>query len=304
YFTLHKVLVTLIKLLAPVIPFLTEEMYQNLVAASNPSAPESIHHCDFPHVEETFVDENLVNVVDHVIAIVKAGRALRNMSNIKVRQPVAELLVRIDSSMNIDALKNNEQHIKEELNIKKLTFVVDESEIARYELKIDYKKLGPKYGKDLPQIQKSLAGMPATDLVKKLRAQLPVELMLDGRDVVLNYDEVTVEIKSRDNFVVLESDGMLLGLNTLLTEDLLSEGIARDLVRHIQELRKEADFEMSDRILLYYQGSEKIKSVFVQHAEYIKAETLSVEIIESASDDVFSKEIKLSGENVRLGVKK
>lgn len=304
YYTLHKVLVTLIKLVAPVIPFLTEEMYQNLIIATNSSAPESVHHCDFPEVEDVFVDEKLVHVVDQVIAIVKAGRALRNTSNIKVRQPVSELLVRIDSSMDIDALKINEHHIKEELNIKKLTFVNEESEIARYELKIDYKKLGPKYGKDLPQIQKSLAALPAQDVVKKVRAQAPVELQLNGRMITLNHDEMIVEIQSRDNFVVLESDGMLLGLNTHLTEDLLAEGIARDLVRHIQELRKESNFEMNDRIALYFQGSEKIKNVFIQHAEYIKAETLSLEISEAMSDDVFSKEIKLGGEIVRLGVKK
>ncbi|MCU0646316.1 MAG: DUF5915 domain-containing protein [bacterium] len=206
--------------------------------------------------------------------------------------------------MNFDALQKNEHHIKEELNIKTLTFVNDESEIARYELKIDFKKLGPKFGKDLPQIQKALAELPAKDVVKRLRAQLPVELKLNGREVALNFDEVTVEIKSREDFVVLESDGMLLGLNTHLTDELLAEGMARDLVRHIQELRKEANFEMNDRISLYFQGSEKIKNVFVQHADYIKAETLSVEISELFSDAVFSKDIKFSGESVRLGVKK
>ncbi len=304
YYTLHKVLVTLIKLLAPIIPFLTEEIYQNLIVASDPSAPESIHHCVFPKVEENFVDEQLVTEVDQVISIVKAGRALRNISNIKVRQPVSELVVRPDSSINVETLKKYEQHIKEELNIKNLTFASDDSELVNYELKVDFKKLGPKYGKDLPQIQKLLAELPVKEVVKKVRAQLGVELSLDGRNVVLAHDEIVIETKPKDNFVVQKSDGLMFGLNTYLTEDLLSEGVARDLVRHIQELRKEANFEMDDRIHLYYEGSEKIKQAVTQHSNYIKAETLSWDISDQVADGVFTMEVKLSGEKVRLGVRK
>jgi len=303
YFTLHKVLADLIKLLAPVIPFLTEEMYQNLVVASDASAPESIHHCDFPPVEEQFVDLQLVKDVDLVINIVKAGRALRNQGNIKVRQPLSELVVRPNGSMSLPSLKQYEQHIKEELNVKNLLFADDDAELVQHELKVDFKLLGPKYGKDLPQIQKSLAKMPVDEVVKKVRAQLVVELSFDGRSVVLNPDEIIIETKSRENFVVQESDGMLIGLNTYLNEELLSEGMARDLVRHVQELRKEADFEMNDRIHLYYDGSDKIRQAFTQFADYIKAETLSLDINNSVSDGLFVKEVKLSGEKVRLGVK-
>ena len=303
YFTLHKVLVTLIKLLAPVIPFLTEELYQNLVVASDPLAPESVHHCDFPRVEVQFVNEQLVKDVDLVISIVKSGRSLRNQGNIKVRQPLSELVVRPNGSMNVDSLKKYEQHIKEELNVKNLTFTSDDSKLVEYELNIDFKLLGPKYGKGLPQIQKSLAAMPVKQVVKKVQAQHGIELFFDGRTVVLNPEEIIIETKSRENYLVQESDGMLLGLNTYLTDELLSEGMARDLVRHIQELRKEADFEMNDRIHLYYEGSEKINQAFTEHADYIKAETLSLAINDSVAEDVVVKEIKLSGEKVKLGVK-
>jgi len=304
YYTLHHVLVTLIKLLAPVIPFLTEEMYQNLVVVNDSSAPESVHLCEFPQVDESLVDAQLVSDVDSVISVVKAGRALRNKSGIKVRQPVAELVVRPNASMNVDSLKKYEQHIKEELNIKMLSFIKDDAELAQYELKVDFKKLGPKFGKDLPLIQQALAELSATDVVKQLRAELPVEVKLDGKSVTLAHDEVVVETKSKENFIVQESDGSLLGLDTFLTEDLLSEGVARDLVRHIQELRKEADFEMNDRIHLYYEGSDKIKEAFRKHEKYIKAETLSLDIESNVIDDAFSKETKVSGENVTLGVKK
>ena len=304
YFTLQKTLLTLIKLLAPVIPFITEEMYQNLVAANDNTAPESIHHCDFPEIDKSLIDEKLVNDVDQVIRIVKAGRSLRNKSNIKIRQPLGELVIRPDASMNADSLTQYQYHIKEELNIKKLTFISDDSELAQYQLKVDFKKLGPKYGKDVPHIQNALVALEAKNVVKKIQAKLNVEVVVSGNTISLEPDEIVVETKAKENFVVAENDGALLGLNTLLTEELLSEGMARDLIRQIQELRKEADFEMNDRIHLFYEGSDKIKKAFTQHAEYIKAETLSLEIDTGISSEVFSKEIKLSGEMVKLGVKR
>ncbi len=303
YFTLHHVLVTLIKLLAPVIPFLTEEMYQNLVVSCDPSAPESVHHCDFPQVDQQFVDERLVKEVDRVIAIVKAGRALRNQTNIKVRQPLSELVIRPDGTMKLETLKKYEQHIKEELNVKNLIVVAEDADLVEYRLKIDFKLLGPKYGKDLPLIQKALLALPAHEVAKKVRAKLGVELSFDNRKVVLNPDEIIVETKAKENYAVQEVDGMLLGINTQLTEELLSEGLARDLVRHIQELRKEADFELNDRIHLFYEAPEKIEQAIAKHADYIKAETLSVAIHSQLENGVFTKEIKLGGEPVKLGVK-
>lgn len=304
YFTLHTALVTFIKLVAPIIPFMTEEMYQNLVASNDSAAPESVHLCDFPEVDENLVDEPLVEEVDQVIRLVKAGRALRNKSGIKVRQPVAELVIRPEAGIDADALKNYEQHIKEELNVKQVTYISDDAELVQYNLKVDFKTLGPKYGKDLPKIQKVLADLPVMEAVKRLRAQLGLPVQLNGRTVTLEHDEVVLETKPKENFLVLESDGSLLGLDTHLTDELLSEGVARDLVRHIQELRKEANFEMNDRIHLYYEGSDKIRNAFTQHAGYIKAETLSLDISDTVAGDAFSKEVKLSGEQVKLGVKK
>ncbi|OQX94854.1 isoleucine--tRNA ligase [candidate division KSB1 bacterium 4572_119] len=304
YYTLYKVLTDLIKLLAPIIPFITEEIYQNLVVATDSTAPESIHHCDFPQVDESLVDEQLVKNVDQLIRIVKTGRALRNKSSLKVRQPLSELVIKPDNSIDVDSLKKYESHIKEELNIKKLTVVNDKSALAEFELKIDFKKLGPKYGKDVPLIQKALTRLDISEVTKNIKAKLNTELQINEKSISLEPDEVTIETKPKENFVVLESDGSLLGLNTFLTDELLSEGVARDLVRHIQELRKDADFEMNDRIHLFYEGSEKIKNAFVQHADYIKAETLSLDISDNLVDNVVLKEVKLSGETVTLGVKK
>ncbi len=304
YFTLYHVLTELIKLLAPVIPFITEEIYQNMVAANDDSAPESIHHCDFPQVESEFIDDQLVADIDQVISVVKAGRSLRNTSNIKIRQPLSQLVIRADASLETDSLKKYEQHVKEELNVKKLTFVDKDEDLAQYEIKIDFKKLGQKYGKDLPKIQKALAALPVNDVAKKVKAQLNIDLEFDAQRVSLESDEVLVDLKPKPDFVVIENDGSLIGLDTKLTDELLSEGLARDLVRQIQELRKEANFEMNDRIELYYEGPEKVKSAFEKHEDYIKTETLSLDISETMPSDVFSKEIKLAGDKIKLGVKK
>ncbi len=152
--------------------------------------------------------------------------------------------------------------------------------------------------------QKALAELEAKEVVKQVRAQLNVEVKVDGKLISLEPEEVVVETKAKENYVVMENDGAMLGLNTFLSDELLSEGLARDLVRQIQELRKEADFEMNDRIHLFYEGADKIKHAFMRHEDYIKAETLSLNISDGVADGVFSKEVKLSGEMVKLGVKK
>ncbi len=304
YFTLHQVLVTLIKLLAPVVPFITEAMYQNLVASNDPSAPESVHHCDFPEVDERFVNDQLVQEVDQVIRIIQAGRALRNQSRIKVRQPLAEMVIKPPLALNVAALKKYEQHLKDELNVKQLSLVTDATRLVEYELKIDFKKLGPKYGKDLPVIQQLLAALPPADIVKRVRANLNLDLRLSGRIVTIEPQEILIAMKPREHFVILESDGLLLGLDTHLTEELLSEGLARDLVRHIQELRKEANFEMNDRIWLYCSGSNEIQATIQRFSDYIKAETLSKDIIADVAADAYQKKIRLGNETVILGVKK
>ncbi|MDW7681911.1 MAG: class I tRNA ligase family protein, partial [bacterium] len=222
YYTLHQVLVILIKLLAPIIPFITEAIYQNLVAAGQPNEPESVHHCDFPEVDESLVNTQLVADVDQVIRLVQAGRALRNKSNIKVRQPLSELLVRPDRSMNVQSIKNYQSHIQEELNIKKLTFVNNDDELADFEIKLDFKKLGPKYGKDLPAVQKAVDKLSANDVAKKIKAELEVEVRINGRSFQLQPDEINVSMKPKPDLVLMESDGSLIGLDIHLTDSLLS----------------------------------------------------------------------------------
>ncbi|MBN2088982.1 isoleucine--tRNA ligase [candidate division KSB1 bacterium] len=304
YFTLHQILVNLIKLLAPVIPFVTEEMYQNLVVSNNPAAPESIHLSAFPEVDSEYVNKELVQEVDYIIQLVSAGRALRNKSNIKVRQPLTEFVVRPLAGMDQKVIKKYERHILDELNVKKLTLIQDDAELVKYVIKLDFKKLGPKYGKTVPKIQQRLGEIPVDEVAKRVRQKLPVPVVLNGTSVTLEPDEIILETVSDEKYVTMDSDGNLAGLNIQLTEELILEGLARDLVRHIQELRKEADFEMNDRINLYYQSAEKLKLVIEQHGDYVKSEILAVELIPNLNHNIPTKEIKIGGELILVGVQK
>jgi isoleucyl-tRNA synthetase len=291
-------------LLAPVIPFVTEEMYQNLVISNNPGAPESIHLTSFPEIEPEFVNKELVKEVDYIIQLVSAGRALRNKSNIKVRQPLTEFVIRPIAGMDHKIIKKYERHILEELNVKKLTLIKDDAELVKYVIKLDFKKLGPKYGKTVPKIQQRLGEIPVEEVAKRVRQKLPVPVVLNGTSVTLEPDEIILETISDEKYVTMDSDGNLAGLNIHLTDELVLEGLARDLVRHIQELRKEADFEMSDRINLYYQNTEKIKSVIDQHGDYVKSEILAVELFPNLNADIPAKEIKIGMEKILVSVQK
>jgi len=304
YFTLHKVLVTLIKLLAPVVPFIAEEIYQNLVVATDPKAPESVHLTAFPVVETEFINKTLVEEVDLVIQLVSAGRSLRNKSGIKVRQPLSEFVIRPLSGIKPDMLRKYERHILEELNIKQLNFIEDDAELVEYIIKLDFKKLGPKYGKILQRIQTLLAEIPAKEVARRVQQQLGVPVVLNGKTVTLEPDEITLETRASENYVTMEADGSLVGLNILLTDELKMEGLARDLVRHIQELRKQADFELNDRIYLSYQGSAEIVAAINQHGDYIKTETLALNIGSVLDTTGVTKTIKIDGEPVTLSVKK
>lgn len=304
YFTIHTVLVTFLKLMAPIIPFITEHIYQNIVVSNNSAAPVSIHLCDFPTVHESYCDEELVKTVDYVIRIVKAGRALRNKCAMKIRQPLSELKIWPKKDYSIDSLKKYVQHIKEELNIKKVSFIESNEELLQNEANINYKTLGPQYGKETKKIQELLRQIPVKGIMQRIVKQQNLELRDNDSFFQLKPDDIIIKSKPKKNVRILETDYLLLGLNILLTENLLIEGIARDLVRHIQDLRKQANLEMNDFIYTYYKGTDTIHKVFTQHAKYIKSETLTYQINHELHKNMVSKEIRLNGDIVVLGLKK
>ena len=304
YWTLHKVLVTLLQLLAPVTPFITEEIYQNLVVNTQPDAPESIHLTSFPEVEEQFVDKTLVAEVDAVIYLVSAGRSLRQKSNLKVRQPLSEFVIRPTAGIKPETLLKYESHFLEELNVKTIKFIADDSALVEYVVKIDFKKLGPKYGKNVGKIQQLMNELPGAEVAQRVHQQLGVPVILNGTTITLEPDEIQLQTKSSANYVTLDNNGYLVGLNTEITEELRLEGMARDIIRQVQELRKVADFEMSDRIHLFYEANASIQTALDTHRDYIKTETLALDIVVGIPAEAETAEAKIGGEKLMFGVVK
>ncbi len=317
YSTLYEVLVTLTKLIAPIMPFLAEEMYQNLVRSSQSSGsgPESVHHCPYPEADESLIDRQLLADVALAQRVVSLGRAARNKAGIKVRQPLREMLVRAPSKADEAALERIASGVLEELNVKELTVTAQVGELITYVIKPNFALLGPKYGKRMSAIQVALRGAEPAGLAEQVEREQPVKVSLDGEESVeLLPGELVVETREREGFAVAQEGGLVVALDTHLTEELLQEGLARDLVRVINDMRKSADFDVSDRITLYYSiedGTEangdtsRLEGTLTNFGDYIRAETLSNALVEGpASEAAFRQEEHVGQAVISLGVER
>ncbi len=318
YQTLYEALVTVTKLAAPFIPFITEAMYRNLVLPVNPGAPGSVHLVDFPEADLSLIDEKLIVETGSVIKVVSLGRAARSAAKLKVRQPLAEVLVKPRNPEEKEGLERFAQQVLEELNVKQMQVVSPEQsgEIMSYTIKANFKLLGPKMGKKLPELQKALAGVNGSQAAGRVRNGQNLEITLpEGEIVVLAPDEVLVEARQKEGYVVAEDSGYVVALNTTITPELKREGLLRDLVRFIQDTRKTAGFNVSDKIELYYQmelGSDGVAASLDQAladpagARYIMAETLAVALHkgETPEGSGFSQLVELDGSNLKLGLVK
>jgi isoleucyl-tRNA synthetase len=333
YTTLYEVLVTLSKLIAPVMPFLAEAMYQNLVRSGGRGAdqPESVHHCDYPVADEALVDRQLLADVALTQRVVSVGRAARNKAGIKVRQPLREMVVRVPSAQEEDILKRMEAQILEELNVKRMTITPQVGDLITYVVRPNLPLLGPKYGARLGAIRQALAGMDPAEVAVLVAAGQPVRLRVQGEaetggegegenEVELLPEEVLVDTREKEGYAVAQEGGLVVALDTELDEELLQEGVARDLVRVINDMRKSADFDVSDRITTYYRlageggdGSSKDASVvqgaLTRFADYIRAETLSNRLVEVKAESAvppgaYTQQEKLGGVTVTLGVER
>ena len=312
YSTLHEVLVTLAKLLAPFIPFLTEAMYQNLVRGVDETAPVSVHHHDWPAPDESLIDEDLMRAMDLALKAASLGHSARNAAGIKLRQPLAEAVVYAQDEADRAALARMADVIQDELNVKALRFAGSPDELVSYAVRPVLPKLGPRYGKRVPAIRKALEAQDPAVVARRVAAGLPVELDVAGETVTLYPDEIEVSTVQREGYAVAaEGDpstgsgqALTVGVNTVLTEDLRLEGLARDLVRAIQGMRKSAGFDIADRIVTYYQGGETLEQVVAAQGDYIAAETLSLELRLGLPDGGYREEQRLGGEPVTLAVVK
>ncbi|MCC7359594.1 MAG: isoleucine--tRNA ligase [Anaerolineales bacterium] len=278
YSTLHQVLVTLAKLLAPFIPFTTEALYQNLVRTADPNAPLSVHHCAWPAADRALVDSALLADMATARTVVALGHATRASHNLKVRQPLARAVVVVAPEQQAGLLRMKAL-VADELNVKTVALAANEGELITYKLLPNNRLLGPRFGARFPRVRAALEAADASAAVAALRGGQPLRLDLDGETVALAADDVLINPLPRTGFAVSVEGGVVVALDTSLTPDLRAEGLARELVRRIQDLRKTSGFDIADRIVTYYTGTPGLVDALTAFAPYIQAETLSVDLL-------------------------
>ena len=299
YMTLYTALVTVAKAAAPMIPFMTEDIYQNLVRSVDKSAKESIHLCDFPKVNEAHIDKELEENMERVLKIVVLGRACRNKSNIKNRQPIGKMFVKA----GFELPEFFKEIITEELNIKEVEFTEDVRAFTSYSFKPQLRTVGPKYGKFLGKIKEALANLDGNAAMDKINAGEPLTFDFDGNEVVLEKEDLLIDMAQVEGYVS-ESDGnVTVVLDTNLSEELIEEGFVREVISKIQTMRKEAGFEVMDKIIVNVDKNAKIEDIINNNLDEIKLEVLA-EKVEFGKMSGYSKEWNINGENVSLGVEK
>ncbi|MEM2559269.1 MAG: isoleucine--tRNA ligase [Candidatus Bathyarchaeia archaeon] len=275
YTALYTCLVTLINLLAPFIPFLTEEIYQNIVRSVNINAPESVHHNNWPAPNEDMIDEELMRDMDLVIKVCSLGRAARNKAGIKLRQPLAETKV-IASTEVLNRVRKLEYLILDELNVKRLSFTTDRSEVISYVIKPVPELLGKKYGRLFQKVGEIIAGMNPLEVINIVKDRGYLIISIDGQEVKILPEEIKIVEQPKSGWEFSEEGGLLVAINTIIPAELKLEGLAKDIIRRIQNQRKEAGFSISDQIETHYEAGPVLAEVFEVFGGYIAAETLSV----------------------------
>ena len=299
YMTLYTALVTVAKAAAPMIPFMTEQIYQNIVRNIDKNAPESIHLCDYPEVKEEWIDLALESDMDEVLDTVVMGRAARNTANIKNRQPIAQMYVKADHELSEFYVKI----IEEELNVKKVTFTEDVRAFTSYTFKPQLKTVGPKYGKLLGRIRQALTELDGSAAMDTLNESGALTFDFDGQEVVLTKDDLLIDVAKKDGYVTEEDNYVTVVLDTNLTPELIEEGFVREVISKIQTMRKEAGFEVMDHIAVYQDGNERIAELVKANADEIKTEVMA-DHIHLGQMKGFVKEWNINGESVMLGVEK
>ena len=299
YMTLYTALVTLSKVAAPMIPFMTEEIYQNLVCSIDKDAPESIHLCDFPVANEAWIDKELEANMDSVLKVVVIGRACRNTANIKNRQPIGKMYVKAETELSEYFV----EIIEDELNVKSVEFTDDVRAYSSYSFKPQLKTVGPKYGKFLGKIKEALAGLDGNAAMDTLNAGNPLTFDFDGEACELTEEDLLIDIAQMEGFESASDYGVTVVLDTNLSEELIEEGFVREIISKIQTMRKEAGFEVMDSIKVYAQGNTVIEELLKRNADEVKAEVLATDIVYDAMDG-YSKEWSINKEEVTLGVSK
>ena len=299
YMTLYTALVEICKCAAPMIPFMTEEIYQNMVCSIDKNAPESIHLCDFPVADEAMIDKKLEDNMEEALDIVVMGRAARNAGAIKNRQPIGTMYVKAPFELP----EFFTEIIADELNVKNVTFTDDVSGYTTYTFKPQLRTVGPKYGKYLGQIQKALANVDGNKAMADVRSGAGLKLPEVGADVVLYEEDLLITMTQMEGYVTEGDNEVTVVLDTNLTPELLEEGFERELISKIQTMRKEAGFEVMDKIAVSYQADDKIRQIFEKYGDEIGKEVLAEKVTAGALTG-YEKEWNINGEKVVLAVEK
>jgi len=302
YKTLHEMLVELSKLIGPFVPFIAEEIYQNLVRSVDNNAPESVHLCDCPVSDPDLIDEKLEADMNYVRQLVVLARAARNRAAIKTRQPLSQLVVRARSDEEKQAVERLKDLIVDEINVKSIDFSDDVSQYVGFELKPVFNLIGRKYGKLVPKIAQSLSQCNHSDAKAELESDNVLKLEIDGEMVELLPEEIDISIQDKEGYITETEGELFAALATELSEELIQEGFAREIVNKVQFMRKEADFNVVDRIKLYVKSTDVIRAVMESHGDYIMSETLSVELLDEPGDSTYTKEWTINGEKAVVGV--
>ena len=297
--TLYTALVTISKVAAPMIPFMTEDIYQNLVRSIDKEAPESVHLCDFPVANPEWIDKELEDNMEHLLDIVVMGRACRNTANIKNRQPIAKMYVKADYELSEFYVTI----IEDELNVKSVEFTDNIENFISYTFKPQLKTVGPKYGKLLGGIRQALSTLDGNKAMAELRSSGELKLDINGNEVVLSEGDLLIDTAQMEGFVTESDNNLAVVLDTNLTPELIEEGFVREIISKIQTMRKEAGFEVMDKINVYVKDNKVIEDIMKAHAEEIQSEVLAEEILPDTTQG-YEKEWNINSQKVTLAVEK
>ena len=298
YLTLYTALVTVVKAAAPMIPFMAEDIYRNLVCGIDRSAPESVHLCDFPAADDSMIDEKMENDMREAMQVVTLGRAARNTAGLKIRQPLARLLIHAERDLG----EQYREIIRGELNVKRVSFVEDASEYTDYLFKPQLRLLGKKYGKKVNEIRTALAALDGAAAKKRLDADGFLSLPLSDGEIRLAPDELLIETAQKEGYESVSDRGVTVVLDTRLTGGLIEEGFVREIISKIQSMRKEADFNVTDRIVVYQSGSDRIADILWRNRDAVSHDVLADEV-RLGELDGFTEEWDVNGEKTTFGVK-
>ena len=302
YITLYHVLSVSIKCVAPILPFITENIYQNLIKNSENSVPESVHLCDYPQPESSYINYQLMKNVDSLKKCVELGRSARSQNNIKIRQPLKKVLFAIEDNDIAEFFNQNKDIILDELNVKSIDRITEKDDLIRYKIKPNLRTLGQRYGKGLSEIKTILNNSDPNIVVSFLHDNNEIDF--ENGKYVLTRQDIFIETEANSGFAAASDSGITVGLQIDLTEDLILEGKVRDIVRKVQSMRKNAGYAVEDRIKVSWDFDGKMLDAVTKFREYFLTETLTTVVLKDLFDDDYSEEYEVDNNNYLLKIKK